>query len=155
MKLLITGGAGYLGSVLTGLALINQHEVLAVDTLWYNKAVPLSFLNNPRYRFIRSDISNILNNKDLFHDIDYIVHTAAVVGEPASNKFPELTRKVNYETSRQLIDVANKFGVKGFIFLSTCSNYGVSDGIATEESPLKPLSLYAETKINVGYLWKS
>ena len=149
MKLMITGGAGYLGSVLTGLALTHQCEVIAVDALWYNNSVPLSYLHNPGYRFIKADVADILNNRELFGGIDYIIHTAAVVGEPASNKFPDLTRKVNYDTSCRLIDTARASNVKGFIFLSTCSNYGVADGLATEESPLKPLSLYAETKINV------
>jgi nucleoside-diphosphate-sugar epimerase len=146
MEIMITGGAGYLGSVLTNMALQRKYRVKAIDCLWF---VPLMHMNNPDYKFFRYDISDTTCFPEYLNSVDYIVHTAAVVGEPASNKYPELTRKVNYDASKKLIDAAQEYKVKGIIFLSTCSNYGVSEGIATEDTPLKPLSLYAETKVNV------
>jgi nucleoside-diphosphate-sugar epimerase len=149
MVIMITGGAGYLGSVLTNMALQRKHSVKAVDCLWFDHSIPLIHLNNPDYQFYRSDISDAALFPEYLKGVDFIIHTAAVVGEPASNKFPELTRRINDEASKRLFNAAREYGVEGVIFLSTCSNYGVSDGVATEDTPLKPLSIYAETKVSV------
>ncbi len=149
MKLLITGGAGNVGSVLAGLALKNDYEVRVVDTLWFDNKVPLLYCNYPRYEFLRGDICD----QELMHEavqgVDFVVHAAAVVGDPASKKYPELTKKINRDATINLIDLCAQNGVKGFVFLSTCSNYGIANELADENTPLKPLSLYAETKVNV------
>lgn len=149
MKILITGGAGYIGSVLTNLALQNGHSVVAVDCLWFNEQIPLIHLSNPNYTFIKGDIRNKKVVEDAMQNIDFIIHTAAVVGDPASKLFPEETKSINETASFQLIDLARERKVKGFIFFSTCSNYGVANDLATEETELRPLSLYAESKVNV------
>ncbi|MFH1318649.1 MAG: SDR family oxidoreductase, partial [Candidatus Omnitrophota bacterium] len=148
MRILITGGAGYIGSVLTAWALRNNYKVRALDNLWFDKKIPLSHCYNSNYEFFKVDLLKA-ELDDYLEDIDIIVHTAAVVGEPASRKFPELTKKVNYEASLSLIEKARNSSVKGFIFLSTCSNYGSSSNMAKEDMPLNPLSLYAETKVGV------
>ena len=152
MKLLITGGAGYVGSVLTNTALKNDFKVRVVDALYFDSKVPLIHLGNPDYEFIRLDITDAGKIKPYLKDIDFIIHTAAIVGEPASNKFPDLTEKTNYTATKELIRLAAEEGVKGFVFLSTCSNYGVVDGLANEDTGLKPLSLYADTKVRVEQL---
>jgi nucleoside-diphosphate-sugar epimerase len=94
-----------------------------------------------------------IRNKDVvasaIKGIDFVIHTAAVVGDPASKLFPEDTKSINEDASYQLIDLARQEKIKGFIFFSTCSNYGVANDLATEESELRPLSLYAESKVNV------
>ena len=149
MKILITGGAGYIGSVLTNLALQKGHEVIAIDTLWFNEQIPLIHLNNPKYTFVRGSIADAAILDKHVPEADYILHTAAVVGDPASKLFPELTVETNYNASISLIEKARKSGVKGFVFFSTCSNYGVANGMATEESALNPLSAYAATKVDV------
>jgi nucleoside-diphosphate-sugar epimerase len=149
MKLLITGGAGNVGSVLVNLALQNGYKVKVIDALWFNKNIPLIHLSNSDYEFIKGDIRDQELMKKSLHDIDYAVHAAAVVGDPASKKYPELTVKVNQEATINLIKLCEMNKVKGFVFLSTCSNYGISSGLAHEQSKLKPLSLYAETKVNV------
>lgn len=149
MKILITGGAGYLGSVITNLGLQEGHVIKVIDTLWFNKSIPLIHISNPAYEFVRNDIRNSNAVKELLDGVDYIIHTAAVVGEPASNKFPELTYKINYEASLNLINQAEESGVKGIIFFSTCSNYGIHSGLAREETALKPLSLYAKSKVDI------
>jgi len=148
MKILITGGAGYIGSVITNLALQKGYKVKALDWLWFNEQIPLIHLNNPNYEFIKGDICDDNVIKSVVTDVDYVIHTAAVVGDPASKLFPELTTKINYEASVKLIRKAEEFGVKGLLFFSTCSNYGVANGLATEESELKPLSLYASSKVD-------
>ena len=149
MKILITGGAGYIGSVITNLALQNGHEVVAVDHIWFNEQIPLIHLSNPRYTFIKGDIRNKDVVASAIKGIDFVIHTAAVVGDPASKLFPEDTKSINEDASYQLIDLARQERIKGFIFFSTCSNYGVANDLATEESELRPLSLYAESKVNV------
>jgi nucleoside-diphosphate-sugar epimerase len=148
-KVLITGGAGYVGSTMSRLFLENGYDVRVVDALWFNKDVPSLYKSNARYEFIKGDICDRALAQKAVKGIDIVIHTAAVVGDPASKKYPELTRKINQDASIALIDIARKSDVKGFIFLSTCSNYGISEGLANEDSPLKPLSLYAETKVNV------
>jgi nucleoside-diphosphate-sugar epimerase len=148
-KVLITGGAGYIGSVMSNFFLLNGYDVRVADILWFKKDAPSVYGGNPRYAFVRGDICNDSFREGLLKDIDYIVHAAAVVGDPASKRFPDLTYKINYETSIKLIDKARSSDIKGFIFLSTCSNYGISEGLADEKSPLKPLSLYAQTKVDV------
>jgi nucleoside-diphosphate-sugar epimerase len=149
MKILITGGAGYIGSVITNLALQNGHEVVAVDHLWFNENIPLIHLSNPKYTFVKGDIRNKDVVATAIKGVDFVIHTAAVVGDPASKLFPEDTKSINEDASYQLIDLARAEKVKGFIFFSTCSNYGVANDLATEESELRPLSLYAESKVNV------
>lgn len=148
-KVLITGGAGYIGSTMVDLFLRDGYNVKAIDLLWFKKDVPLLNKANPNYKFIKGDICDRDLMEAVIKDVDLIIHTAAVVGDPASKKFPELTCKINRDASMELINTARRSGVKGLVFLSTCSNYGVSEGSANEESPLKPLSLYAETKVSV------
>lgn len=149
LKILITGGAGYIGNVVSSLFLQMGHKVRAIDALWFDKNVPLAYLTNPSYEFIKGDIRNKEIINTALEGIDFVVHTAAIVGEPACNKFPELTKQVNYEASLNLIESAKQKNIKGIIFFSTCSNYGVSNNIANEDSQLNPLSLYAETKVMV------
>jgi len=148
MKLLITGGAGYIGSVISNLALQKGLQVRVIDKLWFNEQIPLIHLNNPNYEFVKGDICDEKLVDTVLEGIDYIIHTAAVVGDPASKLFPELTTKINYEASVNLINAAEQKGIKGFLFFSTCSNYGHTNGLATEASELKPLSLYASSKVD-------
>jgi len=147
MKLLITGGAGYIGSVITNLALQQGFQVKVIDTLWFNKDIPLIHFNNPNYEFIRGDICNEDTAKEIIKDVDYIINAAAVVGDPASKIFPDLTYKINYEACINLAELTGKNKIKGFLFFSTCSNYGLSDGLANEETKLNPLSIYAKAKV--------
>lgn len=147
MRILITGGAGYIGSVITNLALQKGYDVRVADILWFNRQIPLIHYSNPAYEFVHCDICDTTIHERLLKDVDFIIHCAAVVGDPASKLFPELTQKINYEAAVSLFEKARETHKKGFVFFSTCSNYGVSDGMASEDSPLKPLSLYAETKV--------
>jgi nucleoside-diphosphate-sugar epimerase len=149
VKFLITGGAGYVGSVLTAHALSLGHSVRAVDILWFQETVPLNYYYSPRYEFVRGDVCDVGFMEKQLADVDFVVHTAAVVGDPASKKYPDLTKRINYDATIALIELCKTHPVRGFLFLSTCSNYGISDGMATEDGVLKPLSLYAETKVDV------
>ena len=147
MKLLITGGAGYIGSVITNLALQQGYQVKVVDALWFKKDIPLIHMNNPNYQFIKGDICDKNVAKKIIKDVDFIINTAAVVGDPASKKFPDLTYKTNYEACINLAELAKENKAKGFIFFSTCSNYGIANGLANEETELNHLSIYAKAKV--------
>lgn len=150
MKILVTGGAGYIGSVLTRLLLEKGHKVRVLDLLMFGGEPLLDLLNNDNFEFQKGDIRNEQDVKKATDGIDAVAHLASIVGDPACAKDPELTRSVNLDGSRLLYRIANENGVVKFIFASTCSNYGKMadpDSFVDEESELAPVSLYAETKV--------
>lgn len=150
MNILVTGGAGYLGSVLIGKLLKEQNRVRVLDALMFGGESILPHIYNRNFDFIKGDIRDKKEVIESLENIDVVIHLAALVGEPACSVNPNLTKQINYESAIFLGKTAEEKGVKRFIFTSTCSNYGVSnlEKEATEDSPLKPLSLYAETKID-------
>jgi|SRR3990167_1161837 len=150
-KILVTGGAGYLGSVLVAKLLQKGHIVTVIDILMFGGEGLIPHLSNPRFSLIRGDIrdSKLLIKVFTENSFDAVFHVAALVGDPACKINPKLSHEINYLSTISLATLAKKQKNTHFIFTSTCSNYGISnpDIIATESSELKPLSLYAETKI--------
>lgn len=149
-KILVTGGAGYIGSVLVRLLLEDGHEVKVVDTLEFGGESVVELLNNERFTFIKGDVRDAALMQSALAGMDAVAHLAAIVGDPACAKQPELTRSINLDGSKRLYQLANAACVKQFIFASTCSNYGKMDdpeGYVVETSTLAPVSLYAETKV--------
>jgi nucleoside-diphosphate-sugar epimerase len=150
MQILVTGGCGYLGSVLTPLLLRANHQVRVLDNLMYGTHFGWALAGQPGYTLIRGDLQDKSIVADALRDVDTVVHLAAIVGDPACSRRPSLARNVNLQASRDLIEAAKAAGVQRFVFASTCSNYGkMTDpsAMATEEWELRPLSLYAETKV--------
>lgn len=150
MKILLTGGAGYLGSILTPHLLLKGHEVTVLDILMFGGESLLPHYENPKFSLIQGD----LRKKDILdlafqRPYDVVIHLAALVGEPACRINPTLTKQINHEATVQIAKTAKEKGVKKFLFSSTCSNYGVSDiaKLADEESPLNPMSEYSVTKV--------
>ena len=143
-KVLITGGAGYLGSVLTEVLLSKGYFVTVVDNLIYKQISVAPFTFNPNFDFILGDVTNESLLKSLVEKHDVIIPLAAIVGMPACKAQPELTVKVNYEQVRNITKWVTKDQM--VMIPNTNSQYGSSTEIITEESPFKPLSLYAETK---------
>jgi len=152
MKILVTGGAGYLGSVLS-LALIEEgHEVRILDNLMYGGRSLLSMFGHPRLDLLIGDVRDSVTVARAVEHVDAVVHLAAIVGDPACARNPEAARAINEHASLQLIRSAQTAGVTRFVFVSTCSNYGRMNDTsvaASEEHELRPLSLYAETKVAV------
>jgi len=144
MKVLITGGAGYLGSVLTEVLLNKGYQVTVIDSLLYKQTSVAPFTYNKNFNFILGDVTDELLLKSLVENHDVIIPLAAIVGMPACKAQPELTIKVNYEQVKNI----TKWTTKNQMILipNTNSQYGSSKEIITEDSPFKPLSLYAETK---------
>jgi len=148
-RVLITGGAGYIGSVLSRKLLEKGYRIKVIDNLRYGGEPLLGILSNKRFRFIRGDVTNIKDLKKAVKDVDIIIHLAALVGEPICSKYPEEAKKVNLDATKRIIDLSAKVKSKRFILASTCSNYGVNKKgeLAAEETILNPISLYAETKV--------
>ncbi|MBV8479153.1 MAG: NAD(P)-dependent oxidoreductase [Actinobacteria bacterium] len=151
MKVLVTGGAGYLGSVLAAQLLAEGHEVRVLDSLMHGGEPLLSLYPYEGFEFVRADVRSADAVDRALEGRDVVVHLAAIVGDPACKREPDLARAVNLEGSRTLFDRA-RGRVDRFVVASTCSNYGrmgdPSDYV-DEESPLSPLSLYAETKVEL------
>ncbi|MCU0490248.1 MAG: NAD(P)-dependent oxidoreductase [Chloroflexaceae bacterium] len=157
---LITGGAGYIGSLLTGVLLNAGHHVTVVDDLLFGGESLLAYWHHPRFRFVKGDVGDsstlraaggqlAVGNRDP-EAYQAIVHLAAIVGFPACQMVgPQVAWRYNVEATKRVFEAANNAGVARLVFASTYSNYGLSaDGKpVTEESQLNPQSLYAETKI--------
>jgi len=151
---LITGGAGYIGSLLTSELLRANYRVTVLDSLLFGGESILSFLHHPNFHFIKTDVTEPRAIKDSVRDgwqkPNAMVHLAGIVGFPACQAVgKQVAWKYNVEATEMVFEQAVDLAVERFVFASTYSNYGLSsDGKpVTEESPLNPQSLYAETKI--------
>ena len=144
MKVLITGGAGYLGSNLTRHLLEAGYTVTVLDNLMYDQVTLLHLFGNPKFQFELGDVRDKKLLQELVGLNDVIIPLAAIVGMPACKANPELTVAVNYQQVADIVEVLR--GDQKLILPNTNSQYGSSDSIITEESPFNPLSLYAKTK---------
>ena len=150
MNVLVTGGAGYLGSTLVGLLLNKGHKVRVLDSLLHGVQPLLTFWPLSSFEFVRADLRDRPHVLPALDGIDAVVHLAAVVGDPACARDSDLAREVNLNASLQLLDDCRRSKIQSFVFASTCSNYGRMcdpDGYVNEESELAPVSVYAETKV--------
>ena len=147
-KILVTGGAGYVGSVLVRKLLEKHYSVRILDQLVFGKESIQDLLSHKNFDLMVGSIEDeYITNKSV-QDIDTVVHLAGISNDPCCDLAPELTHKINYLGTKQLIDLSKQAGVKRFIFGSTASVYGASsDRVVTEEFPTNPLSLYAKTKL--------
>ena len=150
----ITGGAGYIGSLLTSELLRLNYRVTVADSLLFGGESLVPFLHHPNFHFVKADVTERRAIKDSLKDDwqkpDALIHLAAIVGFPACQAVgKQVAWKYNVEATQMVFEQAADLGVERFVFASTYSNYGLSaDGKpVTEESPLNPQSLYAETKI--------
>jgi nucleoside-diphosphate-sugar epimerase len=149
---LVTGAAGYIGSVLVGQLLERGFRVRAVDNLRYGGESLLRLFERDEFEFIHADVRDDEAMANAIAGVWGVVHLAAIVGDPACRNEPELAVSVNLDATKRLYQAANAGDVQRFVFASTCSNYGkMSDQsqYVDEESDLKPVSLYAETKVAV------
>jgi nucleoside-diphosphate-sugar epimerase len=144
MKVLITGGAGYLGSNLTRHLLEAGYTVTVLDNLMYDQVTLLHLFGNPKFQFELGDVRDKKLLQELVGLNDVIIPLAAIVGMPACKANPELTVAVNYQQVADIVEVLRDD--QKLILPNTNSQYGSSDSIITEESPFNPLSLYAKTK---------
>ena len=152
MLLLVTGGAGYLGTVLCDQLTRAGHRVRAVDSLLHGGRPLLSLAGREGFEFVNGDLRDRGTVRSVLRGVEGVVHLAAIVGDPACARDPEGARALNETAALDLLAAAREAGVERFVFASTCSNYGRmadTSELAREDHPLRPVSLYAETKVAV------
>ena len=150
MKVLVTGGAGYIGSVLVRQLLNKGYHVRALDSLKFGGEALYDVMLHPQFEFMKGNVQNEADVKKALEGIDAVAHLAAIVGDPACKKFSDEALQTNWHGSVALFEAAENAGVKRFVFASTCSNYGKMPdpgSFVTETSELNPVSLYAELKV--------
>ncbi len=148
MKILITGGAGYLGSVMTEYFLQSEYEVTVLDNMMHNQTSSIIYSHWKTFNFINGDVRDRVLLKELVLYNDVIIPLAAIVGFPACERDKELATQINYEQVKFICDLA-KENDKRVVYPNTNSGYGIGEsGICNEESPLNPISHYGVTKVN-------
>ena len=148
-RILITGGAGYLGSVMTPALLEKGFSVTVLDSLIFNQNPLLSCCANEDFDFIKGDICDDALMDKLLPQFDIVILLAAIVGAPACKINPTLTHMVNYDAHMNIIKKLSPNQL--VLFPCTNSGYGIGekDAYCTEESPLRPISEYGKTKVEI------
>jgi nucleoside-diphosphate-sugar epimerase len=157
MKILITGGAGYLGSIIVGKLLNEGHSVIVLDKLLFNQTSLLHYTGRTEFKFVYGDVRNKKLLKKLCDVSDVIIPLAAIVGFPACDAEPQLANEINYEQIVNIVEFTKDKDVK-ILYPNTNSGYGIGVGQTecTEESPLNPISIYGSTKVSAeNYLRKN
>jgi dTDP-4-amino-4,6-dideoxygalactose transaminase/nucleoside-diphosphate-sugar epimerase len=143
----VTGGAGYLGSVLVPLLLDEGYEVRVLDRLYFGAETLASVKDHARFQLYEGDIRFLDEQPNLLDGVDYIIHLAGLSNDPAADLEPGRTERINHEATIELARRAARAGVQRFLFASSCSVYGSNPApLVDEESELYPVSLYAEMK---------
>jgi nucleoside-diphosphate-sugar epimerase len=148
MRVLVTGGAGYIGNYIVEELLENGHDVRVLDTYLFGDGALEPIANHERLDVRKGDIRHIEDLSYAMEDRDAVIHMAGIVGDPACDVNEQATQAVNVEATKSLVEVCKLHGIERLVFASTCSVYGASELVELNEgSFLNPLSLYAESKI--------
>ncbi len=145
-RVVVFGGAGYLGSVLTGQLLDRGYQVEVFDALRFGKESLQAYEGHPRFRLTVGDIRDIETVTESVRSAYAVVLLAALVGEPACDVNPKETVDINLIATKAVADACRYYAVPRFLYASTDSAYGIQEGIMVEEAPLNPISLYARLK---------
>jgi nucleoside-diphosphate-sugar epimerase len=146
-RILIVGGAGYLGSVLSARLLALGYAVRILDNFLYGKRSLEQIRNNPALEVIEGDLRNIPTCVSALEDVHAVVLLAAIVGDPASKVRPRETIETNIIAAQALAAACKLQCINRFLYASTCSVYGLGGNLLDEQAELRPVSLYARTKI--------
>ena len=146
MKILITGGAGYLGSILTAKLLEKGYQVRVMDQLWYGRD-SIKHLPQENFELVEEDIRNLTETVRAMKGVDAVIHLASVVGMPASSIEPRTSEEINYLATKNIAELCQLHNIETYIFASTCSVYGAQPNkLITEKSPTEPLDYYSRQK---------
>ena len=146
-NVLVIGGAGYLGSILSRKLLDRGYKVRVMDMCLFGEEPIAKLKNDKNFEFIKEDMRNISSITKALIGIDAVVLLAAIVGDPASKAQPVDTIETNYLATKMIAEACKYHQINRFIFASTCSVYGKSENILDEKSELNPISLYARSKV--------
>lgn len=146
-RILVIGGAGYIGSALLPKLLSEGYTVRLLDLMLYGEEPIASVRDHANLEIVREDFRMVDTVVRAMRDVDSVVHLGAIVGDPACVLDEEYTKEINFMATKTIADIAKGQGVWRFVFASTCSVYGASPLILDEYSNLNPLSLYARTKL--------
>lgn len=153
---LLIGGAGYVGTVVTSHFLKKGYKVSVLDNFVYNNQFAIApYIGDPDYHFYYGDINDDEALRQASWEVTDVIILAGLVGDPITKKYPEASEKINVKGVQNCIDFFNGKGINHLVFISTCSNYGLikDNELADEEFKLNPLSLYAKAKVaNEKYL---
>jgi nucleoside-diphosphate-sugar epimerase len=150
VRICVTGGAGYIGSMLVPDLLNAHHDVIVLDSLLHGQEAVAKSLVTAGARFIRGDIRDDTSVRYALESVEAVVHLAAMVGDPACARDHVLAQEVNVDGTLRVQRMAREARVRHLVFASTCSNYGRMSDPTTpidEEGALAPVSLYAEQKV--------
>ena len=154
-RVLVLGGAGYVGSTLVPMLLSRGYKVRVLDRLLFGPEPLEGVRENPNFELHVGDVRDIEAVVAAVRDCDAIIDLAAIVGDPACAVNHQLSLEVNRAATRMLVDICKGYGVERFVFASTCSIYGASDYLVDELTAPAPISLYAETKVASEQLLKA
>ena len=146
-RVLVIGGAGYIGSALVPQLLKAGYQVRILDLFMFGEEPLSEVRNHPGLELMRGDFRQVHRVVEAMQDVDTVVHLGAIVGDPACALDENLTIEINLMATRMIAEIAKGCQVKRFVFASTCSVYGASEEVLDENSSLNPLSLYAHSKI--------
>jgi nucleoside-diphosphate-sugar epimerase len=147
-RVLVVGGAGYIGSLLVRKLLEQGRKVRVLDSLVYGDAALQGVLSHPRLEMHVGDCRNIRDVVASMENVESVIHLAAIVGDPACEQDRRTALEINYAATRMMIEIAKGRGVKRFLFASSCSVYGASEVEVDENSATNPISVYAQTKVD-------
>ncbi len=147
-RVLVVGGAGFLGSVLVGRLLEKGYTVRVLDNLLYGRESIERYLEESRFELVEGDMRDISILAGALKQVGAVVNLAAIVGDPACKASPSTTIETNYLANKVLAEACKYNQINRYIFASTCSVYGFSRNVVDETSDLNPLSLYTRSKIH-------
>ena len=147
MRVLITGGAGYLGSVLSKKLCEKGYDVRVIDAIWYGKESLKDLINFENFEIVEADIRDLTKTVRAMKDVDAVIHLASIVGMPASSIEPRTSEEINYLATKNIAELCMLHNIGTYIFASTCSIYGSQpNSLITEKSRVAPLDFYSKQK---------
>jgi nucleoside-diphosphate-sugar epimerase len=145
MKVLVTGGAGYIGSVLVPMLLEKGYDVTCLDRFFFGRETLKDYIGDPKLNLLKDDIRWF--DQEILRDFDAVMDLAALSNDPSGELDPQKTMDVNYRGRARVAKLAKKCGVERYILASSCSIYGFQDGIVDENSKTNPLTTYAKANL--------
>ena len=142
MQILVTGGAGYVGSILVPRLLKNGHNVRVSDRFFFGKESLNHLVKNPRLKLIQDDIRWF--DSKILKDVDVVIDLAALSNDPSGELDPQKTLEINYKGRLRVARLSKERHVMRYILASSCSIYGFKKEMLDENSPVNPLTTYAK-----------